>query len=946
MVRGKGALILFICTLLLSSVYAGSFLDDEESEFNGVFNNTFYNSSGGFIQVENISEPQPIYGTYESEIRDADLIVDWTNISWNGLGAGEVSSDGKANIMFLRMNGNANDENGLNNGTVIGAVNASGKFGSAYYFDGVNDYIAVSDDDSLDLTDSFSMGAWVNFSSTPGSGHWEGIITKGGQGDGSGADHNYFIVIDQITSWGVGLGITWGYEDSSGTNYQTKHIWTPTIGQWYHIMGVHNASDDTMTLYIDGTQVSQANDATATPATQDLDVFIGRNTGGSSNVYYFHGVIDDAFITNRSLSTTEISDIYNNNDYSSSSTGLDLKFQVRTSDDNSSWTSWLGPSGEGSYYNSPGDLNLSNSRYIQYEAYFENITSKLYNVTIRYFSGSSVGNVSVMLDSPADDYLTNSYNINATCSASSSSELANMTLYHDFNGWQDQETKQISGTSNTTSFNFMDVTTGSHVWNCLACDIDGICNFASANRTIIVDLYAPLISLVSPEDNNITSDSTPSFIFNATDERAPTLDCDLLVDGMVKASDPFVESGADTVLISSPLSNGEYTWYLNCSDGINSDVSGVRNITISSQGFWAKANTHGHTTESDGDSSPATYIDTYKSLGYNVLSITDHNPYGGYNNYTECESYSNLSEYFICIPSEEFTLTVAHSTLINIDSAWPNSTNSMANVQDAFNNAVAVGGFAVAAHPSWNTVEWSDSELSNTYNYTGIEIYNKKIDVKTEGDISQTYAIGRWDYLLNNLDRKVFAVAVDDVHLLASEAGYGWIKVYVDELTAEEYVSKMKQGYFYASTGLSMDEQAFEITCDGSQTYHMGQEADCSNISVNAKIEPGSGESIENISLIRNGVAISTKTDCPSSQDCSFSYLESVSEDSYYRLEAIDTSGKQIWSNPIWVDKADETITIIPVNVTLNYPELVEVDVNGTTVYLNLTIDLNLNMSS
>src|SRR5258708_958894 len=40
---------------------------------------------------------------------------------------------------------------------------------------------------------------------------------------------------------------------------------------------------------------------------------------------------------------------------------------------------------------------------------------------------------------------------------------------------------------------------------------------------------------------------------------------------------------------------------------------------------WYRGNTHTHTNNSDGDSSPHDVAERYKSLGYNFVVITDHN---------------------------------------------------------------------------------------------------------------------------------------------------------------------------------------------------------------------------------------------------------------------------------------------------------------------------------
>ncbi|HJX50002.1 MAG TPA: LamG-like jellyroll fold domain-containing protein [Candidatus Nanoarchaeia archaeon] len=899
----------------LMSYYSGNV--DEVAFWNRDLNSTEIQEL--YQKGSNSSGEQPTTGTYESEVKDAGGISNWTDISWNGLSSGNPL--GKANIIFLRMNGNAYDENGINNGTVSGAVNASGKYDSAYYFDGVNDYIIVADSSSLDLTSDFSLGAWVNMSSLPsGVNEWRGIITKGGQGDGLGTDHNYFLAIDNAI-WGTGVGITFGYENSAGANFDTRYQINSTyLNAWHHIVGVFNDSVNTMTLYINGIQVSQDSDVTATPTTQSEPLFIGRNMNGSSNIYYFNGTIDDAFITNKSLSLTQIQEIYSNNDYSSSSEGgsSNLQIQVRTSNDNSSWTDYT------SYYNYPSSLNISNSRYIQYRAYFADVLAKLYNLTINYLS---LGAVSVSLDSPADNYLTNEYNINVTCSASASAGLVNITPYYSKFDWgQSEPARSVSGTSNTTIFTLNEISSTIN-WNCYACDVEGNCSFASQNRTIIGDILSPEITLISPANNNLSTERSNNFVFNVTDNRAGTLNCTLYVDSEAKASNSSVFSGVSTIL-SASLSNGNYSWWINCSDGINYNISETRNISVNNTGniIWAKTQIHTHTTNSDGSSSPATVISTYKNADYNILAVTDHNVI------TNCSNYTNLSENFICIQSEEWTpgsgTYLKHVLRINISSHVAVGTSTDAEVQNAMTTAKNEGGFAVAAHPNWSSTLWNTSSLINFQNYSHMEIYNGVIERLSPSP----YAVQKWDVVLQS-GKRMFGVASDDMHVISSDFGKGWIMVYMEDFTKEEFLSSMNNGHLYSTQGPTMNSE-FTLYCDDGESYYMGEIANCTEILVNATISAtNSSYKLQNISLIKDGVSLSVKNDCPASQNCTFNYSENVSSSGYYRLEAWDSNNKQIWSNPIWITK------FVPkINITINVP------LNGSTTTehfpeFNVTLD-------
>jgi len=71
-------------------------------------------------------------------------------------------------VAYYPFNGNANDESGNgNNGTVYGATLAADRFGivnSAYSFDGVDDYIQVPYDPSLQPTEQLTVSAFAKLS--------------------------------------------------------------------------------------------------------------------------------------------------------------------------------------------------------------------------------------------------------------------------------------------------------------------------------------------------------------------------------------------------------------------------------------------------------------------------------------------------------------------------------------------------------------------------------------------------------------------------------------------------------------------------------------------------------------------------------------------------------------------------------------------------------------
>jgi hypothetical protein len=83
-------------------------------------------------------------------------------------------------VAYYPFNGNANDASGNgNNGIVVGATLTADRFGnpnSAYSFNGTSDYIRVPNSSSLQLTNDFTLTAWINCQGSTGAA--QDILTK------------------------------------------------------------------------------------------------------------------------------------------------------------------------------------------------------------------------------------------------------------------------------------------------------------------------------------------------------------------------------------------------------------------------------------------------------------------------------------------------------------------------------------------------------------------------------------------------------------------------------------------------------------------------------------------------------------------------------------------------------------------------------------------------
>ena len=115
--------------------------------------------------------------------------------------------------------------------------------------------------------------------------------------------------------------------------------------------------------------------------------------------------------------------------------------------------------------------------------------------------------------------------------------------------------------------------------------IFNVTSFTNYSVGEAADTTPPIVYLESPQNNTInTTDNTPDFSFNVTDETATTLDCVLWLDnGTVKAygQNSSVQNATSTIITANEsLSNDDYLWWINCSDGINTNISEKWNISV------------------------------------------------------------------------------------------------------------------------------------------------------------------------------------------------------------------------------------------------------------------------------------------------------------------------------------------------------------------------------
>ena len=232
-----------------------------------------------------------------------------------------------------------------------------------------------------------------------------------------------------------------------------------------------------------------------------------------------------------------------------------------------------------------------------------------------------------------------------------------------------------------------------------------------------------------------------------------------------------------------------------------------------SGGQWLRGNLHAHTTRSDGSRSPQAVIDDYANRGYAFLMIADHDLLTTEADYRQWDARG-----MILIPGNEITANGPHLLHVGADRlVSPSRQRQQAFLDILAADALArshgeAGSFAIVNHPNWlcwheNPESATLAQLREWVGYAGIEIYNGTIG----GLNGSSYATDKWDLLLS-ANIRLWGFANDDSHHATEDVGLGWNMAYVQEPGVKGVVEALRNGRFYASTGVVIENIHVEGT--------------------------------------------------------------------------------------------------------------------------------------
>ncbi|GAW86387.1 hypothetical protein bplSymb_SCF02601P022 [Bathymodiolus platifrons methanotrophic gill symbiont] len=197
-------------------------------------------------------------------------------------------------------NGNDGEERG-------GVTYTPGVRGMAVEFDGVDDYVYVKHDDSLNVDGDFSVSFWVYRATNNGI---QDILVKGrdclnhymfnASGSNAGSRGQAF---------NVGGGSRWCDGVSASASFPIK--------EWHHVTGVIDNTNGVIKYYLNG-ELESENPISPYKTTNSYPLIMGRHFTSPDGrwgiyKYQFKGILDEVRIYNRALSDGEIKKLYNPN---------------------------------------------------------------------------------------------------------------------------------------------------------------------------------------------------------------------------------------------------------------------------------------------------------------------------------------------------------------------------------------------------------------------------------------------------------------------------------------------------------------------------------------------------------------------------------------------------------------------------------------------------------
>lgn len=264
----------------------------------------------------------------------------------------------------------------------------------------------------------------------------------------------------------------------------------------------------------------------------------------------------------------------------------------------------------------------------------------------------------VTLVSPANGNITDVNNVTLNCSATDDFKLKNITFYWNYSGsFVANETVNLGGTYNSTTFLRTNLSNGAIKWNCYACDNASNCSFAAANRTVSINYTVPDVTPPASVTNLANMSQGTTWIYwnwtNPTDSDFNSSIIYLNGTNVANTSNNYynatglIQNTNYTIRINTKDSAGNVNYTNVTSTAKTSSINQAPTHTTPILSSSAGTNTTSEnltcynqsTSDADGDSVKNIFTWKLNNGAYEVLNM----PFAGGSNSTYTKDYSGLS---------------------------------------------------------------------------------------------------------------------------------------------------------------------------------------------------------------------------------------------------------------------------------------------------------------
>ena len=281
-------------------------------------------------------------------------------------------------------------------------------------------------------------------------------------------------------------------------------------------------------------------------------------------------------------------------------------------------------------------------------------------------------------------------------------------------------------------------------------------------------------------------------------------------------------------------------------------------------GKWYKAALHTHTSSSDGAFLPEEVTELYRSRGYDVVALTDHE---------RSNDIRGLSGpgFLVINGIELHPLYPGHKCRnhhivgLGVPHGYPLSRAAQKDVGECMKQIEDLGGIAVLAHPPG--VDVRPHLYADMPGLAAFELWASHQQA-THGDREKQWAQG--------LDDGIYlpAIATDDAHAV-SEVGTAWTCLKMKSLSKSSVLSAIRAGACYASTGPEIRD--FRVTAETVEVR-------CSSCAAITLLGPAGKKSVRKAPPTGRGIRVHSipKPDW-----------------AFVRAVVTDRAGNKAWTNPV-----------------------------------------------